>query len=63
MKMAELIIITDSKKVITVTKKAFDVIYKRHGFQEQKAEEINKEKIGEKKSKRTTKKKKSGEDN
>lgn len=61
--MAELIIITDSKKVITVTKKAFDVIYKRHGFQEQKAEEINKEKIGEKKSKRTTKKKKSGEDN
>lgn len=61
--MAELITITDNNKVITVTKKAFSVIYKRYGFQEQKAEEINKEKIGEKKSKRTTKKKKSGEDN
>lgn len=64
--MAELITITDGKKVITVTKKAFDVIYKRHGFYvyEQKAEDINKEKIEEKKIKRTTsRKKKSGEDN
>jgi len=66
MKMAEIINITDGKKIITVTKKAFDTIYKRHGFQvyEQKAEDINKEKIEEKKIKRTTsRKKKSGEDN
>jgi len=57
--MAELITITDGNKVITVTKKAFDVIYKRHGFKvyEEKTEEINKEKIEEKKPKRTRKKK------
>lgn len=62
--MAELITITDGNKVITVTKKAFSVIYKRYGFQvyKEKTEEISKEKIEEKKPKRTTKKKKSGED-
>lgn len=58
--MAELITITDGNKVITVTKKAFDVIYKRHGFQvyKEKTEEISKEKIEEKKPKRTTSRKK-----
>ena len=63
--MAELITITDGNKVITVTKKAFSVIYKRYGFQvyEEKTEEISKEKIEENKQKRTTKKKKSREDN
>jgi hypothetical protein len=58
MKMAELITITDGKKVITVTKKAFKVIYKRNGFKDFA------EKKEEKKTKRTTsRKKKSGEDN
>lgn len=46
--MAELVTITDGNKVITVTKKAFDVIYKRHGFKVYKEET---------KTKRTRKKK------
>ncbi len=57
--MAELITITDSNKVITVTKKAFDVIYKRHGFKvyEEKKEETKTKKTTAKKKKTTTTKK------
>lgn len=49
--MAELITITDGNKVITVTKKAFGVIYQRYGFQ------VYEEKKEETKTKRTRKKK------
>lgn len=60
--MAELITITDGNKVITVTKKAFSVIYKRYGFQvyKEKTEEISKEKIEEKNQRELLKRKNQG---
>lgn len=50
--MAEFIRITDGKKIIKVSERAFNVVYKGHGFT------IYEEKKEETKSKKTTAKKK-----